>query len=815
MLKCKLNKKEVAELPETTSTKGEPISEAEKFKAACSLNLLTVSVSQIIDYQDRNILDMEYDAILNNLNLQNINHSEHLLNVFKQLLDVITFYRIEAKEKEFIEQEYQQRMKSAIWSAVPNFALILSTPNVGAMAVALATQVGVGYMNYRKEKANAGLDKNKELWQLERSAIEQLNGLRRELFAAAWNIAKEYDFPDEWRLTENQISEYNMILMEPDPVKRFQSLDYIQKHFEAYPPFWYQFAHAAKDIYDNTNLLFGKEEKITNDQITEIKNEFKNNALKNYVKFSANNPDLLREDVIYASCALEQIPLLYSIDNKDKSNINKLLDDAKKHAGNNKDILQLIALNQLTLGDSNSAKSIFLHLINMNYNVPMNAQILSKIYAISKEETEYNVLRRNLSLTNEQVYMYPYDKELTYEDEIMDLTDKYYKFVPKFFNYYENQVYKLLIDLNNTNPFNDYARDTVEGRIKAVEGSFKSKHIWDSNLFLLSYTNLLNNILSVLNKSNLFEEKDLILTYRMLDRGLQCVKEKIDNVRSNNKNFQEDLGAQENFVQNLLSDFEAEKEGEKATSKWGISITLKTLFDKKRRDIIILDEKVKKYEANLSNEENFGINPLKVVEDGITCLYESFGLIYDCPQIQIESKDKGNLLSVGIPITYHDQIASFFEKTYKDELIKCNIKVISNTDSEMLPILQEAAPRNPMIPNKAIEIAENEYLLFYDFMLAYLKVNKLMNVCKVAQYKDVKLRHSTDSVIIYNLTKVRSLANNIVLGLVGIPAIGLVGYGAYRVADYAYDKLSEEDVRITGEKGQTIYNLIDTIKRLY
>ena len=38
-------------------------------QAAYALNMCTVSVSQIIDYDDINILEQEYEAILNNINL--------------------------------------------------------------------------------------------------------------------------------------------------------------------------------------------------------------------------------------------------------------------------------------------------------------------------------------------------------------------------------------------------------------------------------------------------------------------------------------------------------------------------------------------------------------------------------------------------------------------------------------------------------------------------------------------------------------------------------------------------------------------------
>jgi hypothetical protein len=64
-----------------------------RIKVAYALNLCTVSVSQIIDYKDVYILEQEYDAILNNLNIQNFIKDESLLNVLKQILDTITFFK--------------------------------------------------------------------------------------------------------------------------------------------------------------------------------------------------------------------------------------------------------------------------------------------------------------------------------------------------------------------------------------------------------------------------------------------------------------------------------------------------------------------------------------------------------------------------------------------------------------------------------------------------------------------------------------------------------------------------------------------------
>lgn len=122
------------------------ISDEDKIKAAYALNMCTVSVSQIIDYSDLNILEQEYEAILNNLNLEQIPKDEALLHILKQLLDTITYFRIEDGEKKIIEKEYQQKMKNAIWASVPNFGMIVAGGNPITMAISLASQVGIGYM---------------------------------------------------------------------------------------------------------------------------------------------------------------------------------------------------------------------------------------------------------------------------------------------------------------------------------------------------------------------------------------------------------------------------------------------------------------------------------------------------------------------------------------------------------------------------------------------------------------------------------------------------------------------------------------------
>ena len=101
--------------------------EEETIKAAHALNLWTVSISQIIDYDDINVLEQEYDTIMNNLNLENMPKDEALLDVIKEIMDEVTNLRIDEGDKKLMEREYQHQLKNAVWSAVPNVTAIFAS----------------------------------------------------------------------------------------------------------------------------------------------------------------------------------------------------------------------------------------------------------------------------------------------------------------------------------------------------------------------------------------------------------------------------------------------------------------------------------------------------------------------------------------------------------------------------------------------------------------------------------------------------------------------------------------------------------------
>lgn len=397
-------------------------------KVAYALNLCTVSISQIIDYNDIGILEQEYEAILNNLNIENMPKDEPLLKILKHILDTITFFRIQEGQKKFIEKDYQQKMKSAIWKSVPNLSVIVASGNPFVAIGALATQIGIGYMNYRKEKDKIRDEREKQEWELQKSAMEQFNALRRELFDTAWRLAAKYNFHDKYRLTEKQIKQYNEILMDDDCFKKFERLKAINKviciedeeeirSFDAYAPYYYYLGDAACQCARLANELEPNEEKAEL-----IRNSYNKEALINFKKFEEHNNytplnrkekySLLRVDQIASACYLEHIDLLDFNNDEDKKIIKDLLEKTIEVSGNANDILQICAMDYLKLGDLINAEKYLRILVTEHFNENTNAQLLSRLYlddAINNIEnydeifTNHETLKRFVS----EEYLYP------------------------------------------------------------------------------------------------------------------------------------------------------------------------------------------------------------------------------------------------------------------------------------------------------------------------------------------------------------------------------------------------------------------------
>lgn len=528
-------------------------------KAAYALNMCTVSVAQIVDYNDEYILEQEYDAILNNLNLEQIPKDEALLNILTELLNTITFFRIQEIKKEQIEKSYKRRLSNAIWSAVPNIGLIVAGGDPVTMAISLASQVGIGYMNYRKEKANAAFDRDKEKIELQITAIEQFNAIKRELFTTAWRLADTYHFPDEYRLTEKQIEQYNRILMDSDEIRKYERLEAIQENFRAYPPFWYFFGHTA-------NYIAGSKEFNLNDETRKKYRMMAKSHFETYAEL--NKLSILREDQIAASCVLEYVDLLLLEETPDYSKISVLLEEAIKKSGNSNDVLQLCALTYIRIGRLEEAGTILKILVNEDYNKPTNARLLSRIYVArflkshdSEIRAEYDILSTRVDVSS----LFPMPEGEAENDEQLQvaymagqrsLLQREYRYaVSEYIKQYCVKANRILsLPTKSENIGDAYYSDDPSAKNrreddaqKALDGNCREQYIEDfaQENFRKKYIDLLNAMLHGLDSLSAFssdddERNDLV---RILKRNIYHNKESLASYQEamDSKEFSVDM----------------------------------------------------------------------------------------------------------------------------------------------------------------------------------------------------------------------------------------------------------------------------------
>ena len=595
------------------------ICEHDQLKAAYALNLCTVSVSQIVDYKDLNVLEQEYELILNNLNLHNMPKDQALLHILRQILDTVTFFRIYEGDKMMLEKKYQQKIKNAIWNAIPSFALVaFGDPYTFAMS--MIASVGMGYMNYRKEKANTLTEREEQEWTLQRSAIEQFNALRRELFDTAWRLSDSYGFDDKYRLTESQISQYNSILMDSIPLRKYERLDSIKDNFEAYPPFWYYLANAAMDV---VNVY--KNETAFGNNISAI-NKYTQLAEQNYQKYLDKDIDLLRNNYIRSACDLEYAALLLDslprIEENEKKlrlcKINYLIDDTIKHCGSKLDILQIASIYYLKINKAEEATKHLRKLVIENYNTKTNSQLLSFIYL---QETIFdskmfitNTLKyKELVQFTDRTNLIPWvnsEKELT-KDHLRNINELFlYKQKEQLHSYFEtivNTIFHKEVISYNKELYNRHYMDAndafFEDTINAIKERdeeykklYSREDEWkrftaelSGNTIIISLNKHINKLLRSLDKLvqvafnlNIDPEKDLASIKEVLTKKHFSFKEiSFDEAKSSITD--ESIIQQIKYLKNKIEKNEFDFEDYLRLS----SLTLTTIMEKFIEDFVM------------------------------------------------------------------------------------------------------------------------------------------------------------------------------------------------------------------------------------
>jgi TPR repeat protein len=214
-----------------------------------ALNMAAVSIYQITSTGDRIILDQEYRNILNNLSIGNIEGDYEIIDLYEQILDIITYEKLRDEEAKRFDAAYERSVKNNMLRAASGIRAYGG--NLWSFVGSLLTSASASYFDYRFSKEEYQADLDESLWGLKRERILDLNDLRKQLLRSSWRLLRQYGLPDEYRVTEENLKLFTLALEEPDPERALVMFDTLQKDFRAYPPFWYFYGHAAQELGNN------------------------------------------------------------------------------------------------------------------------------------------------------------------------------------------------------------------------------------------------------------------------------------------------------------------------------------------------------------------------------------------------------------------------------------------------------------------------------------------------------------------------------------------------------------------------------------
>jgi hypothetical protein len=329
---------------ENETVKEDSQKEQAQLQALQALNQIAVSLTHILTYNDKVVLDQEYNTIINNLNLSKI-PDEAIINLLQELMDLLTTSKIQEHERAYLAQTYEKNVQNELKKRMTSRFLdtdLLVNPYSSVLQAVL--NVGSFYFNYRYKLEDYKKERDEALWKIDANTLQKLNEFYKKLLKYSWELMRRYNFPDEWRLNEKQLNDYINILKEPNVELRYRKLERLEENFQKFPPYWYYRGQAAQELGN------------------------KKEALYCFNRFQAIHQGMLRKDPYAASTAMCKTMLLMDSEDTPPEEIKR---DLEVILANSEDAdwgnILFAALQYARLGDSEKASKLIMRNLDNGY----------------------------------------------------------------------------------------------------------------------------------------------------------------------------------------------------------------------------------------------------------------------------------------------------------------------------------------------------------------------------------------------------------------------------------------------------------------
>ena len=412
-------------------------------RAMLALNYCHMALVNILAYEDRIILDEEYNNIINNISLSAI-QDEEVVTILKQLMDTLITFKLTEEQTARLLKIYNQQVVNAVYvtsaqstndviialgvkqlidrlqptmlesvldgtvngapggihgvllGAASGFlkAILTGTTSpIGAEIIVpyVLSKIGGLYQNYRENTQLYRQALDEKLWKLDTQTIQAIHEMRKSFLQVYWTLMKRYNIPENLRLTEEQLRNAVEVFKIEDVEKRYRQLERLQQDFQAFPPFWYKLAQTAQEL--------GHLEEAVN-LYQKIEQEYHPFFRKDHELAAA----LMDKVVLIESLKLTHPEILVrlNVEGDVSENLKRILAESNNDWRNN----VFVALQYEGLKNYDAAKNLIIQNIDNEKELSLNFRLLGEIYALAGEQK---------ALTNLIRQMYD-DKRVTYQD---------------------------------------------------------------------------------------------------------------------------------------------------------------------------------------------------------------------------------------------------------------------------------------------------------------------------------------------------------------------------------------------------------------
>lgn len=350
------------------------ITEDEKIQFAMLMNQVQYTTSSIILNKNREILDQEFDFIINQIDKSKL-YDSTIKSMYTDLLNTLKELKLNENEKRFIMEQGEREKKQAYTKAFSSFGSIFNAGFSPVSLISSIAYVGVSAgLNIQSARYEVDNKVREQMFKLEQKELEKIDRIRIVLFDAYTDIITSYGIPVEYEISETEMKDLLKKLSEKqDNCKELiQILEGKKNKFKFFPVFWFQLG-AQYQIDGN----FDK-------------------ALECYAKFESlkDKYSYLKYDPYYISVAKNKIEILKK-QGIEKNNLS-ILSYLKKIENNlipenEAENRIFLASNYFELGQNKKAKDLLLLNMARNEYYGISSDMLALIeYEENKNQKELN-----------------------------------------------------------------------------------------------------------------------------------------------------------------------------------------------------------------------------------------------------------------------------------------------------------------------------------------------------------------------------------------------------------------------------------------